>query len=244
MDEEKVVLITGGAKRIGACIARYFHAKGFYVILHFNSSSREAEQLKSDLLSIRKNSCRTIQANFSDESSINALLKEILDSTERLDVLINNASGFFPTPIESATKEEWLTLLDTNATVPWLLIKTLKPLLEDSRGCVINISDSEVSSGISEYSLYAAAKAALESLTKSLAKELAPYVRINAIAPGIILWPEEGGLDEEKKAEIINKIFLGREGKPDDIASAAYLLYRSTYMTGQVLKIDGGRSPG
>ena len=244
MDEEKVVLITGGAKRIGACIARYFHARGFYVILHFNSSSREAEQLKSDLLSIRKNSCRTIQANFSDESSINALLKEILDSTERLDVLINNASGFFPTPIESATKEEWLTLLDTNATVPLLLIKTLKPLLEDSRGCVINISDSEVSSGISEYSLYAAAKAALESLTKSLAKELAPYVRINAIAPGIILWPEEDGLDEEKKAEIINKIFLGREGKPDDIASAAYLLYRSTYMTGQVLKIDGGRSPG
>ena len=244
MDKEKVVLITGGAKRIGACIARYFHARGFYVILHFNSSSREAEQLESDLLSIRKNSCRTIQANFSDESSINALLKEILDSTERLDVLINNASGFFPTPIESATKEEWLTLLDTNATVPLLLIKTLKPLLEDSRGCVINISDSEVSSGISEYSLYAAAKAALESLTKSLAKELAPYVRINAIAPGIILWPEEGGLDEEKKAEIVNKTILGRAGEPDDIASSAYLLYRSTYMTGQVLKIDGGRSPG
>ena len=205
MDEEKIVLITGGAKRIGSCIARYFHARGFYVILHFNSSSREAEQLKSDLLSIRKNSCRTIQANFSDESSINALLKEILDSTERLDVLINNASGFFPTPIESATKEEWLTLLDTNATVPLLLIKALKPLLEDSRGCVINISDSEVSSGISEYSLYAAAKAALESLTKSLAKELAPYVRINAIAPGIILWPEEADLDEEKKAEIVIK---------------------------------------
>ena len=244
MHEEKVVLITGGAKRIGACIARYFHARGFYVILHFNSSSREAEQLKSDLLSIRKNSCRTIQANFSDESSINALLKEILDSTKRLDVLINNASGFFPTPIESATKEEWLTLLDTNATAPLLLIKTLKPLLEDSRGCVINISDSEVSSGIPEYSLYAAAKAALESLTKSLAKELAPYVRINAIAPGIILWPEEGGLNEEKKAEIVNKTVLGRAGEPDDIASAAYLLYRSTYMTGQVLKIDGGRSPG
>ena len=238
MDEEKVVLITGGAKRIGACIARYFHARGFYVILHFNSSSREAEQLKSDLLSIRKNSCRTIQANFSDESSINALLKEILDSTERLDVLINNASGFFPTPIESATKEEWLTLLDTNATVPLLLIKTLKPLLEDSKGCVINISDSEVSSGISEYSLYAAAKAALESLTKSLAKELAPYVRINAIAPGIILWPEEAGLDEVKKAEIVNKTILGRAGEPDDIASAAYLLYRSTYMTGQVLKLS------
>ena len=244
MDKKKVVLITGGAKRIGACIARYFHDKGFYVILHYNSSAKEAEQLKSDLLSIRKNSCRTIQANFSDGDSINSALKDILDSTERLDVLINNASGFFPTPIESATKEEWLTLLDTNATVPLLLIKSLKPLLEDSKGCVINISDSEVDSGIPEYSLYTAAKAALESLTKSLAKELAPNVRINAIAPGIILWPEDGALDEEKKAEIVNKTALGREGEPDDIASATYLLYRSTYMTGQVLKIDGGRSPG
>ena len=243
MDKKKVVLITGGAKRIGACIARYFHAKGFYVILHYNSSAKEAEQLKSDLLSIRKNSCRTIQANFSDESSIDSALKDILDSTERLDALINNASGFFPTPIESATKEEWLTLLDTNATVPLLLIKSLKPLLEDSKGCVINISDSEVDSGIPEYSLYTAAKAALESLTKSLAKELAPNVRINAIAPGIILWPEDGALDEEKKAEIVNKTALGREGEPDDIASATYLLYKSTYMTGQVLKIDGGRSP-
>ena len=244
MDKKKVVLITGGAKRIGACIARYFHDKGFYVILHYNSSAKEAEQLKSDLLSIRKNSCRTIQANFSDESSIDSALKDILDSTEKLDVLINNASGFFPTPIESATKEEWLTLLDTNATVPLLLIKSLKPLLEDSKGCVINISDSEVDSGIPEYSLYTAAKAALESLTKSLAKELAPNVRINAIAPGIILWPEDGALDEEKKAEIVNKTALGREGEPDDIASATYLLYKSTYMTGQVLKIDGGRSPG
>ena len=244
MDKEKVVLITGGAKRIGAYIARYFHAKGFNIILHFNSSAKEADQLKSDLLSIRKNSCRTIQANFSDESSFKQALREILDSTERLDVLINNASGFYPTPIESATKEQWLTLLDTNATVPLLLIKALRSLLEDSKGCVINISDSEVSSGIPEYSLYAAAKAALESLTKSLAKELAPYVRINAIAPGIILWPEEGVLDEEKKAEIVNKTALGRDGEPDDIASAAYLLYRSTYMTGQVLKIDGGRSPG
>ncbi len=243
MDKKKVVLITGGAKRIGACIARYFHAKGFYVILHYNSSAKEAEQLKSDLLSIRKNSCKTIQANFSDESSIDSALKDILDSTERLDVLINNASGFFPTPIESATKEEWLTLLDTNATVPLLLIKSLKPLLEDSKGCVINISDSEADSGIPEYSLYTAAKAALESLTKSLAKELAPNVRINAIAPGIILWPEDGALDEEKKAEIVNKTALGREGEPDDIASATYLLYKSTYMTGQVLKIDGGRSP-
>ena len=244
MDKEKVVLITGGAKRIGAYIARYFHAKGFNIILHFNSSAKEADQLESDLLSIRKNSCRTIQANFSDESSFKQALKEILDSTERLDVLINNASGFYPTPIESATKEQWLTLLDTNATVPLLLIKALRPLLEDSKGCVINIPDSAVSPGIPEYSLYAAAKAALESLTKSLAKELAPYVRINAIAPGIILWPEEGVLDEEKKVEIVNKTALGRDGEPDDIASAAYLLYRSTYMTGQVLKIDGGRSPG
>ena len=242
MDKEKVILITGGSKRIGASIARYFHKKGFKVILHFNSSKKEAESLKSDLLSIRKDSCMTIQANFSEESSINKAIKEILNTTDTLDVLINNASGFFSTPIETLTKEQWSTLLATNATIPLFLIQALKPKLESSNGCVINISDSEVSSGIPRYSLYAAAKAALESLTKSLAKELAPNIRVNAIAPGIILWPEKDQMDKEIREQIINKTALGRIGDPKDIAATAYLLYKSTYITGQVLKVDGGRS--
>ena len=242
MDKEKVVLITGGSKRIGANIARYFHKMWFKVILHFNSSMKEAENLKNDLLSEREDSCITVQADFSDESSINTTIKRIVTSTETLDVLINNASGFFSTPIETATREQWSSLLDTNVTVPLFLIQALKPKLESSNGCVINISDSEVSSGIPQYSLYSAAKAALESLTKSLAKELAPNIRVNAIAPGIILWPEKGQADKEIREQIINKTILGRIGLPEDIAAAAYLLYRSTYITGQVLKVDGGRS--
>ena len=242
MDKEKVVLITGGSKRIGANIARYFHKMGFKVILHFNSSMKEAENLKNDLLSEREDSCITVQADFSDASSINTTIKRIVTSTETLDVLINNASGFFSTPIETATREQWSSLLDTNVTVPLFLIQALKPMLESSKGCVINISDSEVSSGIPQYSLYSAAKAALESLTKSLAKELAPNIRVNAIAPGIILWPEKSQADKEIREQIINKTILGRIGLPEDIAAAAYLLYRSTYITGQVLKVDGGRS--
>ena len=242
MDKEKVVLITGASKRIGANIARYFHKMGFKVILHFNSSMEEAESLKNDLLSKRKDSCITVQADFSDEISVNKAIKEIVNSTEALDVLINNASGFFSTPIETATKEQWSSLLDTNATIPLFLVQAFKPMLESSNGCVINISDSEVSSGIPQYSLYCAAKAALESITKSLAKELAPKIRVNAIAPGIILWPEEEVADKEIREQIINKTILGRIGHPEDIAAAAYLLYKSTYMTGQVLKVDGGRS--
>ena len=123
------------------------------------------------------------------------------------------------------------------------MTQAFKPFLESSKGCIINITDSQVDSGMSQYSLYAAAKAALESLTKSLSKELAPNIRVNAIAPGIILWPENDKASEEVKKEIINKTALGRMGNPEDIAAAAYLLYKSTYMTGQVLKVDGGRSP-
>jgi len=243
MDKEKVVFITGGSKRIGANIARYFHKKGFKVIIHFNKSAQDAENLKRDLLSKRKGSCLTVKADFFEENSIDQVVKEILNSTNKLDVLINNASSFFSTPIQTASKEDWLNLLNTNATIPLFLTQAFKPLLESSRGCVINISDSLVDSGISQYSLYTAAKAALESLTKSLSRELAPKIRVNAIAPGIILWPENAKVSEEVKKEIISKTALGRMGKPEDIAAVAYLLYESTYITGQVLKVDGGRSP-
>ena len=242
MDKEKVILVTGGSKRIGADIARYFHKRGFKVIIHFNKSVKEAENLKRNLLSKRKGSCLTVQADFFDENSISEALQEILNSTDKLDVLINNASSFFSTPIETASREDWSNLLDTNASIPLFLTQAFKPLLDSTKGCIINISDSQVDSGISQYSLYTAAKAALESLTKSLSRELAPNIRVNAIAPGIILWPENDRTSEEAKKEIISKTALGRMGSPEDIAAAAYFLYQSTYMTGQVLKVDGGRS--
>ena len=242
MAKDKVVFLTGGSRRIGANMARYFHKKGFKLILHFNNSLEEAESLEKYFLSKRKNSCTTIQADFSDQNSTNDAIRKILERTETLDVLINNASGFFSTPIKTASKEQWITLLDTNTTIPLFLIQAFRPLLENSKGCVINISDSQVNSGIAKYSLYAAAKSALESLTKSLAKELAPNIRVNAIAPGIILWPEAEGLNEKEKLTIIKKTFLGRVGKPEDISAVAYMLYRSTYITGQVIKVDGGSS--
>ena len=242
MDKKKVVLVTGAGKRIGKDISKYFHRKGFDVILHFNKSSKEAENLKKELLSIRENSCITFQADFSNKTSIKSAIEALLSKTDELDVLINNASSFYATPIEKAEEQDWLNLLYTNATIPFFLIKALKPLLEKSKGCVINISDSEVAKGISQFSLYAAAKTALESFTKSLAKELAPNIRVNALAPGIILWPDANEIDEEVKAELINKTSLRRMGEPKDISSAAYMLYKSTYITGQVIKVDGGRS--
>ena len=242
MDKKKVVLVTGAGKRIGKDISKYFHNKGFDVILHFNKSSKEAENLKKELLSVREDSCITFQADFSSKTSINSAIEGLLARNNRLDVLINNASSFYATPIEKAEEQDWMNLLDTNATIPFFLIKALKPLLEKSTGCVINISDSEVEKGISQFSLYAAAKAALESFTKSLAKELAPNIRVNALAPGIILWPDANEIDEEVKAELINQTSLRRIGEPKDISSAAYMLYKSTYITGQVIKVDGGRS--
>ncbi len=241
MNKNRVVLVTGASKRIGRDISKHFHKKGFNVILHFNKSYKEAENLKEELLSVREDSCTVFQADFSNRTSTDSAIKELLTTTERIDVLINNASSFYSTPIETAEEEEWLNLLDTNTTIPFFLIKALKPLLKESEGCVINISDSEVQRGIPQFSLYAAAKAALESLTKSLAKELAPHIRVNALAPGIILWPDKNEIDEKTKKELINKTSLKRTGEPKDISSAAYMLYKSTYITGQVIKVDGGR---
>ena len=242
MNQNRVVLITGGAKRIGAHIARYFHKRGFKVIIHFNTSIKEIDLLKKDLLSQRKDSCITLQSDFTNEDSLNKTVEEILYKIERLDVLINNASSFFPTPIETTSREEWINLLTTNAEVPFFLIQSLKPLLEVNNGCVINISDSLVSSGIKKYSLYAAAKAALESLTKSLARELAPKIRVNGVAPGVILWPEKNNLSKEEKQKILDKTSLGRLGTSEDIAAAVYFLTSASYITGQTLKVDGGRS--
>ena len=242
MNKDKVALITGGSKRIGAVITRYFHKKGFKVIIHFNKSIKHADELKKELLKTRKNSCLTLQADFLNKDSLIHSLNEFLENTRKLDVLVNNASSFFPTSIESASRDEWINLLTTNAEVPFFLIQSLKPLLEENNGCVINISDSLVSSGIKKYRLYTAAKAALESLTKSLAKELAPKVRVNGVAPGVILWPEKNNLSKEEKQKILDKTSLGRLGTSEDIAAAVYFLTNASYITGQTLKVDGGRS--
>ena len=237
----KFVLLTGGAKRIGATTSRYLHEKGFNIILHYNNSELEAESISDELNKIRKNSCFVIQANFNSETSTSKLVEKVSDITESLDVLINNASSFYPTPIDKASLDEWKDLTDTNVTTPLFLIQALALYLKRANGCIINISDTLVKNGIKEYSLYSGAKAALEGVTKSLAKELAPEVRVNGIAPGAILWPDDKDLSDSEKESILKKVALGKIGKPEDIASTIFFLTESKYITGQILNVDGGR---
>ena len=239
---EKFIFLTGGAKRIGKTTCKHFHDEGFNVIFHYNSSKTEAEEIFEELNSKRNNSCHILQANFDDESSVDILQDGIAKITDKLAVLINNASSFYPTPLEVASMKEWNNLLATNTTMPLFLTQALLPFLKKGKGCVINISDSLVKNGIKDYSLYSAAKSALEGITKSLAKELAPEVRVNGIAPGAILWPDDKDLSDQEKESILKKVAIGRIGKPEDIASSIFFLTQSKYITGQIIKVDGGRS--
>ena len=195
-----------------------------------------------NLNGIRKDSCFTLQADFDDESSIKKLTQGLSEITDELSVLINNASSFYPTPIEDASMDEWNNLMATNATTPLFLTQALLPFLKKGKGCIINISDTLAPSGIKNFSLYSGAKSALEGITKSLAKELAPDIRVNAISPGAILWPEDEDLSEDQQKQRLTKVPLGRIGCPEDISSLAVFLSEAEYITGQVIKVDGGRS--
>ena len=238
----KFIFLTGGAKRIGKVTCNDFHKQGYDVIFHYNRSFEEAKEIQDKFNKIREDSCFIIQADFNSPDSIQKLQEKIAQITNNLDVLINNASSFYPTPLENATAGEWSDLMNTNATAPLFLTQALLPFLKNAKGSVINISDTLAPSGIKNFSLYAGAKSALEGITKSLAKELAPEIRVNAISPGAILWPEDEDLTEEQKRERLKKVALGRIGKPEDISSLAVFLSSADYITGQVIKVDGGRS--
>jgi len=238
----KTIFITGGAKRIGAVTAKYFHERDYNIVLHYNKSEGEAHRLTEELNKLRENSCFKIKADFSSEESISSMIDEFHELSCGLNILINNASSFYPTPLEEASRDQWKNLLDTNTTTPLFLIKAFHEDLIKSKGCVINVSDSLAARGIKNFSLYSSAKAALETLSKSLAKELAPAIRVNVVAPGAILWPEYEKISEDVKNKILSKIDLRRIGNPLDIASAIYFLSEASYITGQVLKVDGGRS--
>jgi pteridine reductase len=238
----KFIFLTGGAKRIGKVTCNDFHKQGYDVIFHYNHSFEEAKEIQDKFNKIREDSCFIIQADFNNPESIQKLQEKIAQITNNLDVLINNASSFYPTPLENATAGEWSDLMNTNATAPLFLTQALLPFLKNAKGSVINISDTLAPSGIKNFSLYAGAKSALEGITKSLAKELAPEIRVNAISPGAILWPEDEDLTEEQKQERLKKVALGRIGKPEDISSLAVFLSSADYITGQVIKVDGGRS--
>ncbi|MEJ2361633.1 MAG: pteridine reductase [Gammaproteobacteria bacterium] len=241
MTDHKVVLITGAAHRIGATTARYLHAAGCNIILHYLSSRSPAQALQQELNAQRENSVVLVQADLLANNALNALVKEAHNAWQRLDVLVNNASTFYRTPIGSANDQHWNDLFGTNVKAPFFLAQAAAPFLRKHHGCIINMVDIHARRPLKEYSIYSMAKAALETMTKALARELGPEIRVNGVAPGAILWPDD--IDEVTKQRIVSKTFLKRKGEPEDIAKAIrFIIEDAPYMTGQILSIDGGRS--
>ncbi len=239
---KKNILITGAAKRIGAICARLLHAQGCNVFLHYKSSQFEAEQLCEELNQHRPDSAKLIQADLLKMQDIEYIAQAANSSWGGVDILVNNASSFYPTPIKDSTEAQWDDLLGSNLKAPFFLSKALSNSLTARKGCIINIVDIHAERGLPGYPIYSIAKAGLVAMTKVLAKELAPSIRVNAIAPGAILWPETG-LTEQQQTEILQRVPLQRNGSPEDIAKALlYLVKDASYVTGQILNVDGGRT--
>jgi pteridine reductase len=240
---QPVVLITGAAVRIGAASARLLHDKGYNIVIHCNHSLEHAKALCSELNDNRQESAAVLQAELADTTQVIELAKNSIQYWGRLDVLVNNASAFYPTPLENISNDQWDDLFASNAKAPLLLAHATAEALKKQKGCIINISDTHTQQGLKNHAVYIMAKSALEGLTRTLARDLAPDIRVNAIAPGAILWADQGNDHSEAiKEKIIEGISLKRMGTPDDIAQAVlFLVQQGTYMTGTVLHVDGGR---
>jgi pteridine reductase len=235
-------LVTGGAKRIGAAIARRCHGAGANIVVHYHRSRPAADSLVSDLNAARAGSAITACADLNDVACLPSLVAAALDTFNRLDVLVNNASTFYPTPVGTITVSQFDDLVGTNLRAPLFLSQAAATALRASQGLILNLVDIHGRRPLKAHPVYSAAKAGLIMLTKSLARELGPEVRVNGIAPGPVLWPERG-LDPALKDEIIARTALKRSGSPDDIArTALYLATEAPYVTGQVITVDGGRS--
>ena len=240
----KAVLITGGARRVGAAICRRLHDAGAQVMLHYRASVREARALETELTLKRVGSIALVQADLLKTAGLNGLVKDTVKAFGRLDALVNNASSFYPTPIGEITEEAWDDLMGTNLKAPLFLAQAAARELRKSHGCIVNILDIHAEVPMKNHLVYNAAKGGLLALTRSLARELGPEVRVNGIAPGTILWPENDiWQDEVARQRIINQTALKRIGEPDDIARAVeFLIAHAPYVTGQVIAVDGGRS--
>ena len=238
----RVVLITGGAKRVGAAICRRLHATGASLVLHYRRSAGEARLLQAELNHVRARSVALIQADLLDLNKLPAIVDQTLGTFGRLDALVNNASSFFPTPIGDITPQAWDDLIGTNLRAPLFLAQAAAPALRKSQGAIVNIADIHAERPLKNFVVYSVAKAGLVAVTRSLARELAPEVRVNAIAPGPILWPDDSSFDELSRQRIVSHTPLKREGAPDDIAKAVYyLIAEATYVTGDTISVDGGR---
>jgi len=238
----RCVLVTGGAKRLGAAIARRCHEAGANLVVHYHRSRPSADALVTDLNSARAASAVTACADLNDVACLPGLVAAALDEFGRLDVLVNNASTFYPTPVGTITLSQFDDLVGTNLRAPLFLSQAAAPALRTTQGLILNMVDIHGRRPLKAHPVYSAAKAGLVMLTMSLARELGPEVRVNGIAPGPVLWPERD-LDPALKDEIIAKTALKRSGSPDDIArTALYLATEAPYVTGQVIAVDGGRS--
>ena len=237
---ESVALVTGSARRIGATIVRSLHASGMRVIIHYRGSQTEAETLAAELNQARPESAALLQADLDDPDAVRALASAAMAAFGRLDLLVNNASSFYPTPVESATDDDWTRLIHSNLRAPFILSQSLAPALREQQGCVINIVDVYAEKPLSQHTLYCMAKAGLAMMTKSLARELGPEIRVNGVSPGPILWPESGQMNQDA---ITDATALKRCGRPEDIADAVqWLAQDAGFVTGQILAVDGGRS--
>ena len=238
----KTILITGAAKRIGREIALSFFNKGWDIVIHYNSSKNDAQVLADEMNAQRDDSAIIAQANLDNADEIIKLADHTLSKNNRIDALVNNASTFYPTPIGDFSEDNWNLLMGSNLKAPLFLMQSFSKELKKNKGFIINITDINVDKALINHSIYLAAKSGLQTLTQALAKELAPDVRVNAIAPGVILEPPNTEWTTEQKNTIINSVPLGRMGSEKDIADAAIFLSEAEYVTGQILNIDGGKS--
>ena len=240
--EGKTALITGGVRRIGAAIAHILHDAGMNLALHYRSSVADAERLGDELNQRRPESVILLQGNLLDTSRLPALVEQAANRWQRLDLLVNNASSFYPTPVSTATEAQWDELMGSNLKAPFFLSQAAVTHLRAGCGSIVNIVDIHAERPMSKHTLYCAAKAGLVMLTKSLARELGPEIRVNGIAPGAILWPE-GGVSETLQSHILSRVALRRLGQPEHIARTLLFLVRDGgYITGQIIAVDGGRS--
>ena len=239
----KTVLVTGAAKRVGSAIARELHAAGANVMLHYRTATVDAESMAREFNTLRPASAACLQADLLDITQLPLLVAATIARFGRLDALVNNASSFFATPLGEIDLAAWNDLIGTNLKAPLFLTQAAAPHLRATRGAVVNITDIHAERPLAAYPLYCAAKAGLLGLTRALAIELAPEVRVNAVAPGPILWPDDEAFDGAARDAIVAHTLLQREGSPQEIArTVRFLLDDAAYVTGQVINVDGGRT--
>jgi pteridine reductase len=240
--EGKTALITGGAKRLGAAIARRLHAAGASVLIHYRDSEADAAKLEAELNGVRPRSAAKVKAELLAPIAPRALVSAALDAFGRLDLLVNNASSFFPVALGEIEPSHWEELVGSNVRAPLFISQQAAPELAKREGAIVNVVDIHAERPLKGYPVYSIAKAGLAALTRSLALELAPRVRVNGVSPGAIAWPDDGQFDPAERGRILATTPLGRVGSPQDVAQAVHFLATAPYVTGQIIAIDGGRS--